>query len=445
MNNIIIASIAFLASNTISENDNLKERIKNPSVSQHQNKSIRTKCNDTESSTNNPDTPDINNKSRDSKFCDIPGDSSTIRDHIDIEKRRFATTDTENSFTQPQTIKAPPGQNVHAVSIFGAGYRNSTASPLSIQNDIAGAPIGVVPNIFSSTRCHGHRLSPETSFNGCSGQYVYVADDSSVTPENRGVLYGINIDIAPKTERGTKSPSDDANALVIGNVGSAKGTESIYWGRNNKIKHDWGAVMGIDASSDFAIYSSGDYSWGWSMIHGKKSTFSKGVFLVPTPEAGFTPLLVLGNDYSNLDNNNISMQVDYLGNLIFPRSTKICKDVWASNSCTKFNDALVIETNDSTGIALTDGDAANAQAIHIDMQTGDLAFSRYRGVRFVRFDQGLRLNPTAVSSLPTCNHSIEGVLTAVNDASVAGYNLPLTGGGTYHVLGYCNGTQWTVH
>jgi len=358
--------------------------------------------------------------------------------------RTLAVTNADNQFTRPQRITAPARQDVHALSLFGSGHVKHSASPLDIENVIAGVPSGVVPNIFSSTKCHGQEAAAITAFNGCSGQYVFVSDDASVTAANPGVLYGINIAIAPLTERGTKSPSDDADALVISNVGTAKGTESVYWGRNKAISQDWGAVMGIDASAEFVLYSSGDYGWGWAMAHGAKSTFSKGVFLVPTPDTGVTPILVLGNDFATLSANKVAMQTDASGNLIFPRATRICKDSWAGKACAGFEDALVIEANDGTGIALTDGGATNAQQIHLDPATGDLAFSRLKGSRYVRFDEGVRLLPGTVSALPACNAAEEGLLTAVTDASAATFNAVLSGGGKHHVLGYCNGTNWTV-
>ncbi len=378
------------------------------------------------------------------KDGDVPAMPQSGAPRLDGLGRRIAVTNANNLFTRPQRIIAPAGQDVHALSLSGSGHVDHSASPLDIENVIAGVPSGVVPNIFSSTRCHGQATTAITAFNGCSGQYVYVSDDASVTAANPGVLYGINIAIAPMTERGTKSPSDDADALVISNVGTAKGTESAYWGRNRTIPQDWGAVMGIDASADLVLYSTGNYGWGWAMAHGAKSTFSKGIFLVPTPDTGVTPILVLGNDFATLAANKIAMQTDASGNLIFPRATRICKDAWAGKACSGFDDALVIEANDSTGVVLTDGRAANAQQIHLDTATGDLAFSRQKGARYVRFDQGVRLLPGTVSALPACDSANEGLLTAVTDASAVTFNAVLSGGGKHHVLGYCNGTNWTI-
>lgn len=58
---------------------------------------------------------------------------------------------------------------------------------------------------------------------------------------------------------------------------------------------------------------------------------------------------------------------------------------------------------------------------------------------------GIRYGVIAVASLPTCNSGAEGTLYSVNDANSATFNATLAGGGSNHVMGYCNGSNWTVH
>lgn len=58
---------------------------------------------------------------------------------------------------------------------------------------------------------------------------------------------------------------------------------------------------------------------------------------------------------------------------------------------------------------------------------------------------GIQLAKKASSGLPTCNSASEGRLYAVTDANSTTFNAALVGGGTNHVMGYCNGTEWTVH
>ena len=62
--------------------------------------------------------------------------------------------------------------------------------------------------------------------------------------------------------------------------------------------------------------------------------------------------------------------------------------------------------------------------------------------------QGVQLPRFTVAALTaalTCNAGNEGVLVGVTDLSSTTFNATLAGGGANHVMGYCNGTNWTVH
>lgn len=57
----------------------------------------------------------------------------------------------------------------------------------------------------------------------------------------------------------------------------------------------------------------------------------------------------------------------------------------------------------------------------------------------------LQLTAIAFASLPTCNAGAEGALYAVNNSNSATFNATMAGGGSNHVMAYCNGSNWTVH
>lgn len=48
------------------------------------------------------------------------------------------------------------------------------------------------------------------------------------------------------------------------------------------------------------------------------------------------------------------------------------------------------------------------------------------------------------SQLPAASSSLEGVVRAVSDSNTATWGATIAGGGSNHVLAYCNGTNWTV-
>ncbi|MBN3833163.1 hypothetical protein [Burkholderia sp. Ac-20344] len=61
------------------------------------------------------------------------------------------------------------------------------------------------------------------------------------------------------------------------------------------------------------------------------------------------------------------------------------------------------------------------------------------------YTQLVTLAAYTVSTLPTCNASLANALAAVTDANAPSWNATLTGGGSVHMLAFCNGTNWTAH
>jgi hypothetical protein len=54
------------------------------------------------------------------------------------------------------------------------------------------------------------------------------------------------------------------------------------------------------------------------------------------------------------------------------------------------------------------------------------------------------LTPGTFSTLASCSSANEGTTTDVTDSTTDTFGAVITGGGSFHVLGYCNGTNWTV-
>lgn len=68
------------------------------------------------------------------------------------------------------------------------------------------------------------------------------------------------------------------------------------------------------------------------------------------------------------------------------------------------------------------------------------------GILFI--PKAIRLAPltySALTALVTCDSTVEGVVASVSDSGSATFNALLSGGGSNHVMAYCNGTNWTVH
>jgi hypothetical protein len=52
--------------------------------------------------------------------------------------------------------------------------------------------------------------------------------------------------------------------------------------------------------------------------------------------------------------------------------------------------------------------------------------------------------PVTFSRLPACTSSIEGARGAVSDSATSTWGATVAGGGSSHILAYCDGTNWTV-
>lgn len=77
-----------------------------------------------------------------------------------------------------------------------------------------------------------------------------------------------------------------------------------------------------------------------------------------------------------------------------------------------------------------------------DQPTGGTC--NYGGMHLGAPTASLRIDPTASRNLPTCASGTQGMLKPVSDSTTNTWGAPITGGGSDHVLAYCDGTNWTV-
>jgi hypothetical protein len=57
----------------------------------------------------------------------------------------------------------------------------------------------------------------------------------------------------------------------------------------------------------------------------------------------------------------------------------------------------------------------------------------------------VQLTKITTAALPDCGPSSEGWEYAVTDSNSSAFNAAFTGGGSNHIIGYCNATRWVVH
>lgn len=66
------------------------------------------------------------------------------------------------------------------------------------------------------------------------------------------------------------------------------------------------------------------------------------------------------------------------------------------------------------------------------------------GLGRVEFGDVLQVDRSAFSGLPSCNSANEGSQRPVTNSATSTWGESITGGGSNHVLAYCDGTNWTV-
>jgi hypothetical protein len=96
----------------------------------------------------------------------------------------------------------------------------------------------------------------------------------------------------------------------------------------------------------------------------------------------------------------------------------------------------------SGAVDLSDNNGDDCQ-----LQTGTWTCGGSSGNPIVAIDNGIQHYPTTYANLPGCSSSTEGSLYAITDDSAvtAVWGATVTaGGGSTHVLAYCDGTNWTV-
>lgn len=77
-----------------------------------------------------------------------------------------------------------------------------------------------------------------------------------------------------------------------------------------------------------------------------------------------------------------------------------------------------------------------------DQPTGGTC--NYGGMHLGAPRASLRIDPTAFRNLPTCASGTQGMLKPVSDSTTETWGATVTGGGSDHVLAYCDGINWTV-
>jgi hypothetical protein len=109
----------------------------------------------------------------------------------------------------------------------------------------------------------------------------------------------------------------------------------------------------------------------------------------------------------------------------------------------QFGAAKINATDGNFGFALQFSSRANAGSITEKMRIGSTGGVAV-GVTTEPGDGVVQMKAQTFASLTACSGTLEGSMASVTDSSTATWGATITGSSTNHVLGYCNGTNWTV-
>jgi hypothetical protein len=99
-----------------------------------------------------------------------------------------------------------------------------------------------------------------------------------------------------------------------------------------------------------------------------------------------------------------------------------------------FSQAIQFDSVNSAGTDIFTSVRSNPQN-SLEVSSGGSPGSAFGTIRQV---------PTTFANLPACGSAVEGTTSTVTDSSVNTWGSTIGGGGTNHILAYCDGSHWTV-
>jgi hypothetical protein len=168
------------------------------------------------------------------------------------------------------------------------------------------------------------------NYRGTTTMFVYAKDRSDVTALNKGVLYGLEVWVAPQVAR-NNVPNDDAVGIIVVNSGTATATDGVYIGRGGSLgaNDDYaGGSFITEAWSDGAFRGTGEYNYGLDL---RLATIATAAIGIPN-----NTWVVARNQANNNDVNiwklNATNTTEFSQNAQF-------------NSSVQFNDDLLLDSS----------------------------------------------------------------------------------------------------
>jgi hypothetical protein len=165
------------------------------------------------------------------------------------------------TFSSAPTLTGCALQTDAGVIYSGAGSAGTFVNGIQQYGNYGLGPSGVGALYSFDAQSHGDN----TTFRGLATVLVETRDDGTVTALNKGVLYGIRVQVVP-TQARNNVPFDDADGITIANTtgtAGAKATDALYFAHNNGTfgaTSDFFAVISADMNADVAGQFAGRYA-----------------------------------------------------------------------------------------------------------------------------------------------------------------------------------------
>jgi hypothetical protein len=227
--------------------------------------------------------------------------------------------------------------------------------------------------------------------------------------------------------------------------------EYIHW------LEDTNCSKGIDLEGGFNIdidggLAAGNYTDllanGGSLVRYANFRSEFAIAQIVIGNASFSSLkniTIESNSFSGLTNSTttISYPFSVTGGIL-----RLIKNAWDNNSTiTPFG-----PTGRGVFVGLLDSQdniyPNSANCISAAFASSGQMYSslngNYGGLHLGRPRGTVQLDPTTFGNLPSCAAGTEGLQKAISDSTTDMWGATITGGGSRHVLAYCDGTHWTV-
>jgi hypothetical protein len=256
----------------------------------------------------------------------------------------------------------------------------------------------------------------------------------------------------------SSSTSNGTGIKYEGAGGAEPYYEYIHW------LEDTNCSLGIDVEQVNILDIDGGLAAGnWTDLfmnggrnisyrHFRSENGKAQIVIGTSASSGAHDLTVEENSFSGLTNSTTTISYPYndTGGII-----RLIKNDWDSNSTvTPFGSTgsgVFVNTLDSQDNNYPNNthciQAAFSSSGQFYSDLGDAprgGTCNYGALHLGAPNGWLQLDPTLFANLPSCASGTEGTQKPVSDSTTNTWGASITGGGSDHVLAYCDGTNWTV-